>query len=612
MRRNDLKDHAFQLSKVITNPRQIPGYSTPLHNVQVCLYVCRHEEEEIRGKRRDNQASLVVLPDLLLELDSMDEDVMEAAMEVVEVVLITSVMNVVSLVVSLVRGSGVGRRRSRSRSRLLDTVGALVIVVEKDVRKRVNWYRQAAVGDPKYDHIDLSEKQKHAHNLSCSFIKMKGYFKGSSNVWDRALDGPTTTNPATPSNGHVTNVANTCAITLNPITKKADDKYPLRPSETYLTLSDHLEDIPKDLWTRYRLTGAADPLSRRNLSAGGRHELSRNRTSEDIPSSKDVFEPERAQSVTGVDAYMKTFKVPESVVIDKLKKMVENAWKEINDHYGNQAIVVEELENLPVVSSRGDNLPCAQAVNAASITNGTASRMSQAGTLRRKGIKVLVNRSSRRVKAFENTAKGYKCTPVGRVQQTVGEHDPKTSHMGIKTPASSGTYVNDYVKTNYDQMESDEPHDENSMEYSDQSELSDAYYTKKLRKVNKEDRQDGDKLSRQECVSDVQIFVDCVYIQILRLNVDPNGTRDVLHEVVEDVCAATIEIGTGSAGCGDGEYCQGSEPENQTSSYCKVVSESTREYDGDTGKRSMGDAENVTFSLTQCYSDTRLTIYTDD
>ncbi|GKE46159.1 hypothetical protein Tco_1477417, partial [Tanacetum coccineum] len=125
-------------------------------------------------------------------------------------------------------------------------------------------------------------------------------------------------------------------------------------------------------------------------------------------------------------------------------------------------------------------------------------------------------------------------------------------------------------------------------------------------------------------------------------SVDPNGTRDVLHEVVEDVCAATIEIGTGSAGCGDGEYCQGSKPENQTSSYChghviarvgagqdgkiesevrdssnhimkandpvflagKVVGESTREYDGDTGKRSMSDAENVTFSLTQCYFDT--------
>ncbi|GKA69290.1 casein kinase I-like protein [Tanacetum coccineum] len=63
---------------------------------------------------------------------------------------------------------------------------------------------------------------------------------------------------------------------------------------------------------RDRLTGAGDPLSRRNLSAGGRHELSRNRTSEDVSLSKDV--------------------VPESVVIDKLKKMVENAWKEINDH----------------------------------------------------------------------------------------------------------------------------------------------------------------------------------------------------------------------------------------------------------------------------------------
>ncbi|GKB38357.1 putative ribonuclease H-like domain-containing protein [Tanacetum coccineum] len=63
---------------------------------------------------------------------------------------------------------------------------------------------------------------------------------------------------------------------------------------------------------RDRLTGAGDPLSRRNLSAGGRHELSRNRTSEDVSLSKDV--------------------VPESVVIDELKKMVENAWKEINDH----------------------------------------------------------------------------------------------------------------------------------------------------------------------------------------------------------------------------------------------------------------------------------------
>ncbi|PWA38572.1 casein kinase 1-like protein 10 [Artemisia annua] len=39
---------------------------------------------------------------------------------------------------------------------------------------------------------------------------------------------------------------------------------------------------------RDRLTGATDPLSRRNLSAGGRHELSRNRTSKDVPSSKYV------------------------------------------------------------------------------------------------------------------------------------------------------------------------------------------------------------------------------------------------------------------------------------------------------------------------------------
>nr|GEX23546.1 hypothetical protein [Tanacetum cinerariifolium] len=48
--------------------------------------------------------------------------------------------------------------------------------------------------------------------------------------------------------------------------------------------------------------------------------------------------------------------------------------------------------------------------------------------------------------------------------------------------------MNDSFKTNYDQMESDEPHDENSVDYSDQREFSDAYYTNKLRKVNKEDR----------------------------------------------------------------------------------------------------------------------------
>ncbi|GKB95353.1 hypothetical protein Tco_0981490 [Tanacetum coccineum] len=75
----------------------------------------------------------------------------------------------------------------------------------------------------------------------------------------------------------------------------------------------------------------------------------------------------------------------------------------------------------------------------------------------------------------------------------------KPSGWGFKTDnfVWNEIDVNDCVKTNYDQMESDEPRDENSMEYSDQSELSDAYYTKKLHKVNKEDRQDGDKLSRQ-------------------------------------------------------------------------------------------------------------------
>lgn len=43
------------------------------------------------------------------------------------------------------------------------------------------------------------------------------------------------------------------------------------------------------------------------------------------------FEGERTESVTGVHAYMKTFRVPESVAIDELMKMVENAWKEINE-----------------------------------------------------------------------------------------------------------------------------------------------------------------------------------------------------------------------------------------------------------------------------------------
>ncbi|GJW84974.1 hypothetical protein Tco_0158119 [Tanacetum coccineum] len=46
-------------------------------------------------------------------------------------------------------------------------------------------------------------------------------------------------------------------------------------------------------------------------------------------------------------------------------------------------------------------------------------------------------------------------------------------------------------------MESDEPRDDNIMDYSDQKELSDEYYTNKFRKVNKEDRRDDDKLRRQ-------------------------------------------------------------------------------------------------------------------
>ncbi|GJV60032.1 hypothetical protein Tco_1466132 [Tanacetum coccineum] len=36
-----------------------------------------------------------------------------------------------------------------------------------------------------------------------------------------------------------------------------------------------------------------------------------------------------------------------------------------------------------------------------------------------------------------------------------------------------------------------------NMDYSDQKKLSDEYYTKKFRKVNKEDRRDDDKLRRQ-------------------------------------------------------------------------------------------------------------------
>ncbi|KAJ0694331.1 putative lyase [Helianthus annuus] len=43
------------------------------------------------------------------------------------------------------------------------------------------------------------------------------------------------------------------------------------------------------------------------------------------------FERERAPSATGIDAYMKTFGVSENVAVEAIKKMVENAWKDINE-----------------------------------------------------------------------------------------------------------------------------------------------------------------------------------------------------------------------------------------------------------------------------------------
>lgn len=43
------------------------------------------------------------------------------------------------------------------------------------------------------------------------------------------------------------------------------------------------------------------------------------------------FERERGQSATGVDAYIKTFGVSEKQAIEELKKMIENAWKDINE-----------------------------------------------------------------------------------------------------------------------------------------------------------------------------------------------------------------------------------------------------------------------------------------
>nr|A0A0D4D912.1 RecName: Full=Sesquiterpene synthase TPS3; AltName: Full=Germacrene A synthase; AltName: Full=Terpene synthase 3; Short=XsTPS3 [Xanthium strumarium]AJT60315.1 germacrene A synthase [Xanthium strumarium] len=43
------------------------------------------------------------------------------------------------------------------------------------------------------------------------------------------------------------------------------------------------------------------------------------------------FERERGQSATGVDSYIKTYGVSEKEAIEELKKMIENAWKDINE-----------------------------------------------------------------------------------------------------------------------------------------------------------------------------------------------------------------------------------------------------------------------------------------
>ncbi|CAH1440144.1 unnamed protein product [Lactuca virosa] len=43
------------------------------------------------------------------------------------------------------------------------------------------------------------------------------------------------------------------------------------------------------------------------------------------------FEGERAQQVESVHTYMKTFEVPENVVVHELKKTIENKWKDINE-----------------------------------------------------------------------------------------------------------------------------------------------------------------------------------------------------------------------------------------------------------------------------------------
>ncbi|KAJ0694634.1 putative lyase [Helianthus annuus] len=43
------------------------------------------------------------------------------------------------------------------------------------------------------------------------------------------------------------------------------------------------------------------------------------------------FERERGPSATGVEAYMKTYGVPENEAVEEVKKLVENAWKDINE-----------------------------------------------------------------------------------------------------------------------------------------------------------------------------------------------------------------------------------------------------------------------------------------
>ena len=47
---------------------------------------------------------------------------------------------------------------------------------------------------------------------------------------------------------------------------------------------------------------------------------------------------------------------------------------------------------------------------------------------------------SRSVNALENTAWEEISSLVARVRDSLGEHDPKTSQMGINVPASCGTW----------------------------------------------------------------------------------------------------------------------------------------------------------------------------